>query len=285
MTSILSRAAHPLAAALTLLAVAAPSVAFAANEAPALTTFAFQTVASRNPTFDRSAIVYPAGHAKAGQINADAGDVRLDAVILNGTTYGQAQLQLAATANIVKDDGVDAARGGGNLTTGYGIGANRDPWVGEGGGTTTPTPANLRDAHANFNLTSIVPVRENVGTTVYELTFARPTDTVLLWERGNSGDILVEAIDARGTVIGATLVLDGDNDGGRPSSYQRTGIVVTTYVKDDFLNQGQELSTVGLRASQPVSTFRFSAIQQAEGPGAVRYNGPDLKVVALAPRP
>lgn len=284
MTSILWRTARQISA-VAAFAVALPTVGFAADEAPALTTFNFQTIAARNPSFDRTAYLYPTGNAKAGQVNADVGDIRLDGVVINGNTYGQAQLQLVNAVNIVKDDGVDAARGGGNLTTGFGIGAERDNFVGQGIGTTTPTTANLRDAHANFNLTSIVPVRENVGTTVYEVSFARPTDTLLLWERGNSGDILVEAIDARGTVIGSTLVLDGDNDGGRPSAYKQTGIIVTTYVKDDFLNQGQELSTVGLRASQAVTTFRLTAVQQAEGPGAIRYNGPDLKVLALAPRP
>lgn len=283
MSSTLLRVVRTLPTIAALGAMALPMASFA-DEKPALVTFEFQTVASRNPNFDRAAFAYPAGHAKAGQLNPDAGDIRLDSVIVAGVTYRQAQLQLATAANIIKDDAVDAARGGGNLTTGFGIGASRDTWVAEGVGTTTPTAANIRDAHANFNLSSIVPVRENVGTAIYELTFARPTDTVLLWERGNSGDVLVEAIDARGAVIGATLVLDGANDGGKPSSYKPTGIVVTTYVKDDFLNQGQELSAVGLRASQPVSTFRFTALQQAEGAGAARYNGPDLKVVALAPR-
>ena len=283
MTSILWRAARQLSA-VAAIAVAVPTVTFAADEAPALTTFNFQTIASRNPGFDRTGYVYPTGNAKAGQVNADVGDIRLDGVVINGNTYTQAQLQLVNAVVIVKDDAVDTARGGGNLTAGFGIGAERDTLVGQGIGTTTPTAANLRDAHANFNLTSIVPVRENVGTVVYEVSFAQPSDTLLLWERGNSGDILVEAIDARGTVIGSTLVLDGDNDGGRPSAYKPTGIVVTTYVKDDFLNHGQELSTVGLRASQPVSTFRLTAVQQAERPGAIRYNGPDLKVLALAPR-
>ena len=42
---------------------------------------------------------------------------------------------------IVKDDAVDTARGGGNLTAGFGIGAERDTLVGQGIGATTPTEA------------------------------------------------------------------------------------------------------------------------------------------------
>lgn len=251
---------------------------------PALAIFNFQTVSSRNPAFDRSTYVYPADNAKKGQAIAEAGDVRLDAVVIDGVNYPQAQLQLVSAARIVRDDGVDATRGGGNLTTGFGIGADKDGYVGQGSGSTTPTAANIKDAQANFNLSSIVPVRENPGTTVYELSFERPTDTLLLWERGGSGDVLVQALDARGNIVGSTLVLDGDNDGGKPAAYKPTGIVVTTYVVDGFLNYGQELSAVGLKAGQPVTTFRLTAYQEKEGAGAVRYNGPDLKVLALAPR-
>ncbi len=249
-----------------------------------ITPLKFETVASRNPAFDRAGFLYPADNALAGQVNPNAGDVRLDGVIIDGVTYGPAQLQLATAAAIILNDAVDATRGGGNLTAGYGLGADRDPWVGEGPGSTTPTADSLRAAQANFNLSSIVPVRENVGTVIYELSFDNPTDTLLLWERGNSGDVLVTALDDAGNPLDSFLVLDGANDGTAASTYAKTGVVVTTYVQDGFLNQGQELSSVGLRLAEPARHFRFTAYQEAEGAGAVRYNGPDLKVLALAAR-
>ena len=250
-----------------------------ANSSPN-STFSFQTLSSRNPDFDRSPYTYPTGPL-AGQVNPNTGDVRLDGIVINGVSYNQSQLQLASTASIVTDTAVDPTRGGGNLTTGYGIGATDDPWVNEGLGTTTPTADNIRDAHANFNLTSIAPIRENVGVASYTLTFDNPTNTLLLWERGNSGDVLVEALDRSGNVVGEILVLDGANDGSAANAYTRTGITVTTFVNPTFLNQGQELASVGLRFGQAVNTFRFSAIQETPGDGAVRYNGPDLKVLAL----
>jgi len=242
--------------------------------------FGFETLSSRNPNFDRSSFTYPTGPF-SGQVNPNTGDVRLDGVIINGVNYSQAQLQLASSARIVTDTAVDPTRGGGNLTTGYGIGSDADTLVGQGIGTTTPTANDIRNAHANFNLTSIVPIRENVGTASYELSFANPADTLLIWERGNSGDVLVEAIDGSGAVVGTILVRDGENDGGAANDFNRTGIIVTTFVNPTFLNQGQELASVGLRFNQAVSTFRFTALQEAVGPGAVRYNGPDLKVIAL----
>jgi hypothetical protein len=250
-----------------------------ANSSPN-STFRFDTLSSRNPDFDRSPYTYPTGPL-AGQVNPNTGDVRLDGIVINGVSYNQSQLQLAATASIVTDTAVDPTRGGGNLTTGYGIGATDDPWVNEGLGTTTPTADNIRDAHANFNLTSIAPIRENVGVASYTLTFDNPTNTLLLWERGNSGDVLVEALDRSGNVVGDILVLDGANDGSAANAYTRTGITVTTFVNPTFLNQGQELASVGLRFGQAVNTFRFTAIQETPGDGAVRFNGPDLKVLAL----
>jgi len=56
---------------------------------------------------------------------------------------------------------------------------------------------------------------------------------------------------------------------------------VTTYVLADFLNQGQEHYSVGLRLSEPVRTLRFTAYHEEEGEGARRFNGPDLKVIGL----
>ena len=250
----------------------------------AITTFAFETLASRNPGFDRTAYVYPEAHDLAGQNNPNVGDIRLDGIVIDAVTHTPAELQLVTSARIILDDAVDERRGGANIATGYGIGADTDTWIDEGNGSVTPTADDVAAAHGNFNLTSISAVRENVGTVSYELRFAQPTDTVLLWERGSTGDVLVDAVDDGGTVVGTLLVLDGVNDGDAVSTYTPTGLVVTTYVEDDFLNHGQELGSVGLRLPQAVPTVRFTAYQEAEGDGAVRYNGPDLKVIALAPQ-
>lgn len=269
------------ATAATLLAT--PAFAQTAAGVPTaveIAPFAFETTFSRNPDFDRSAYTYPTGDL-AGQVNANTGDVRLDGVTIDGTAYAPERLQFVSGARIVIDDAVDAVRGGHNLTAGYGIGADLDPWADQGPGTTTPSADDLVAAHANFNLSSIGPVREGAGTAIFEYSFAEPTDTLLIWERGGSGDVLVSALDGDGNVLGSFKVRDGANDGALPADYAPTGIVVTTFVQDGFLNQGQELGSVGLRLSQPVSSFRFTVYQEAEGEGAVRYNGPDLKVLAL----
>lgn len=265
-----------------VLAVLAASLPLPALAQDALTAFAFETHASRNAALDRSSYVYPETHNLKGQINSNVGDVRLDGVVIDGTSYASDRLLLVSSAKIVHDDAVDERRGGGNLTAGFGIGADTDKLVGEGSGSTTPTPEILAAAHGNLNLTSIVAVRENAGTAIYELSFDTPTDTLLLWERGNSGDVQVDAIDDSGKVVASLLVLDGANDGDAKSTYAPTGITVTTYVQEGFLNQGQQLSSVGLKSPVAVKTFRFTALQEPEGPNAVRYNGPDLKAIGVA---
>lgn len=264
---------------------AGPALAQTGVGAPtgvSLTPFVFQTIAARNPDFEATA-VYPEGHDRAGEINSNTGDIRLDGVSINGETFGPEALLLVTSAAVLVDDAVDAKRGGHNLAAGRGIGADTDGWVGEGVATTTPAPEDLVANHGNLNLTSIVATREGVGTTVFELGFDQPTDTLLIWERGLTGDVLVSALDAEGNVTGSYKVRDGANDAGAPADYVRTGITVTTYVLPDFLNQGQELGSVGLKLSEPASRFRFTAYQEAEGEGAVRFNGPDLKVLGLAP--
>jgi len=267
---------------LTLLAtVSATSVTLAADSG--ITPFAFETLASRSASFDHAAFIYPAENERAGQVNPHAGDVRLDGVIIDGALVPASKFQVVTGANIVTDDATDTKRGGGNIAAGYGIGADLDPLVGEGVGSTTPTAADIVSNQGNLNLSSIIAVREGVGTAIYEVSFDQPTDRLLLWERGNSGDVQVDAIDGSGAVVGSLLVLDGADDADKPSTYTPTGIVVTTFVQDGFLNQGQELSSVGLKLDTAAKTFRFTVLQEAEGAGAVRYNGPDLKILALAP--
>ena len=247
-----------------------------------LTPFVFNTIASRNPELDPAPYTYPSGDLQ-GQVNQNVGDIRLDGVSVNGVNHAPEHLQLVTGARILLDDAVDAVRGGHNLAAGRGIGAEVDEWVDDGVATTTPTADDLVANHGNLNLTSIVATRESAGTTVFELSFDQPTDRLFIWERGRSGDVLVSAVDDEGQVLGSYKVLDGTDDGEAAGDYTRTGITVTTYVLEDFLNQGQELGSVGLHLSEPARAFRFTVYQEAEGEGAVRYNGPDLKVLALAP--
>src|SRR5262245_57660859 len=85
---------------------AGPALAQSSVGAPTAVTvvpFVFQTVASRNPDFDPSPYTYPSGDL-AGQVNRNVGDVRLDAVSINGVTWPAGELGLVTEARVLVDD-------------------------------------------------------------------------------------------------------------------------------------------------------------------------------------
>jgi hypothetical protein len=244
------RLAGPLAfAALFTLASAAQATAF--------TSFAFDSVVSTSGAFGGVNGVY------------GSGDVRLDAIRLGGLTLGQAQLQTVSRADIVLDDGVDRVNGGHNLAAGHGLNSVADTWAGQGPATVTPDGADLAAALANHNLSSIVVTRENLGLAVLDVSFAVPTNTFFVWERGGNSDLLVQALDAQDQVTGSFTI--------QRANYTATGIVVTTD-NGAFLNNGQALGSIGLQTDTAVSKLRLVSLQS----DVVKHNGPDYKILATA---
>lgn len=240
----------PLAAA-ALFALAGPA------HATAFTSFAFDSAVSTSGAF--------------GGVNGayGNGDVRLDAIAFNGLTLGPPGLQTVSSATIVLDDGVDRANGGHNLAAGHGLNSVADAWAGQGPATVTPTGADLTAALANLNLSSIVVTRENPGLAVLDVSFATPTNTFFVWERGGNSDLLVQALDAQDQVTGSFTI--------QRANYTATGIVVTTD-NGAFLNNGQALGSIGFQTDTAVSKLRLVSLQS----DVVQFNGPDYKVLASA---
>ncbi len=216
----------------------------------------------------------------------DDGDVRLDGIVLGGKSLGRSALQTVRSATILVDDGVDEVRGGHNFASGQGISSALETWETEGPATITPTSADLTASLANFNLTSIVVTREAVGTASLEVKFGKPTDTFLFWERGSAAspttansDLLVEALDPWGRVVGAYKLLR--------SEYTPSGIAITTW-NGSFASPSTPggtkplLGAIGLSLPFHVSRLRLTSVQQEVG--GLRDDGPDYKVLATAPR-
>ena len=214
-----------------------------------------------------------------------AGDVRLDSVTRDEKTWSQNDLQTVEWARILVDDGVDVARGGHNLASGRGIDSELDGWEDEGPATITPVSDDLAESLGNFNLTSIVVTRENVGTASVEVRFAKPASTFFFWERGNAtspttanSDLLVEALDGFGRVIASHKLLR--------SEYAPTGIAITTW-NGSFASPSTpggtppQLGSAGLSLSTKVTRLRLTSVQEA--PGGVVDDGPDYKVIAAEP--
>jgi hypothetical protein len=214
-----------------------------------------------------------------------AGDVRLDSVTRDETTWSQNDLQPVERARILVDNGVDALRGGHNLASGRGIDSELDGWEDEGPATITPDSNDLEESLGNFNLTSIVVTRENLGTASVEVRFAQPTDTFFFWERGNAtspttanSDLLVEALDGRGRVIASHKLLRAE--------YAPTGIAITTW-NGSFASPSTpggtppQLGAAGLSLSTKVTLLRLTSVQEAAG--GIIDDGPDYKLIAAAP--
>lgn len=243
----------PLAIALATLA----SLAAPARAAVTFNAFSFDSTVSTSGAFGGVNGIY------------GNGDVRLDSVTFNGLTLGQSGLQTVASTTIVLDDGVDVTRGGHNLAAGRGINSTADSWASEGPATITPTGADLQGALANYNLTSIIVTREAPGLAIVDVSFANPTNTFFLWERGANSDLLVQALDDNGGVIGSYTVLR--------QNYTNTGIVVTTD-NGSFLNNGQALGSLGFQTDTAVSRLRLASFST----DTINFNGPDYKILATA---
>lgn len=241
------------------------AAALSAASAPAqaavnFSAFAFDSTVSTSGAFGGTNGIY------------GSGDVRLDSASFNGTTLTQSALQTVSATRIVLDDGIDVARGGHNLAAGRGINSVADNWVGQGPATITPNSADLQGALANYNLSSIVVTREAPGLAIVDVDFAKPTNTFFLWERGANSDLLVEALDDNGGVIGSYTVLR--------QNYANTGIIVTTD-NGSFLNNGQALGSIGFRTDLAVSHLRLASFNT----DVLNYNGPDYKILAAGPVP
>lgn len=214
-----------------------------------------------------------------------AGDVRLDSVTRDERTWSQNDLQTVEWARILVDDGVDEVRGGHNLASGRGIDSELDGWEDEDPATITPDSDDLAQSLGNFNLTSIIVTRENLGTASVEVRFPKPADTFFFWERGNAtspttanSDLLVEALDSVGRVVASHKLLR--------SEYTPTGTAITTW-NGSFASPSTpggtppQLGAVGLALSTKVKRLRLTSVQEAAG--GVVDDGPDYKVIAAAP--
>jgi hypothetical protein len=214
-----------------------------------------------------------------------AGDVRLDSVTRDDKTWSQNDLQTVEWARILVDDGVDEARGGHNLASGRGIDSELDGWEDEGPATITPESEDLEESLGNFNLTSIVVTRENLGTASVEVRFPKPASTFFFWERGNAtspttanSDLLVEALDDFGRTVASHKLLR--------SEYAPTGIAITTW-NGSFASPSTptgappQLGSAGLSLSTKVTRLRLTSVQEA--PGGIIDDGPDYKVIAAEP--
>ncbi|MGB3291812.1 MAG: exosortase-dependent surface protein XDP2, partial [Phormidesmis sp.] len=199
--------------------------------------------------------------------DASKGDITLNSVTLsNGKVLSD--FTLINSANILSNDiytsgnsGAASADIGDKATTGL--------------KQESATNAGIRTVLNNKNLNNIIDT-EDKGNFILDLFFEKPVDNIFLWERGMNSRLDVQALDAKGNVIGNLLKLNSKSwdyagysiDTKEISSAQKVGSI------------GVSLADLGLTSGY-VNALRVSSYGKA-------YNGPDFKVmgsVAEVPEP
>lgn len=236
--------------------------------AATLSTFHFDTQWTQNP-------------ALAGLYPAYSLDYRLESVSHDSKTVSN--FQFVNSAAIVRNDYDDTTGADASgfvrqpyyvINTGRGANTAIDPWVNEGptSGAGGATAADLVATYANLNLNSLNYNRERGDYGIFTISFAQPTDTFYIFERGRDSDIHLDALDASGNTVGHWDFL-------RTDGYGDTGVTVVT--ETGFpgwpTTGAQSVGSVGIKVVDGVATTLKFTIH------AVPDFGPDLKVFGGAP--
>ena len=251
------------------------SVLFVANSAQAFTTNFTQRDAYGNIVFDST--------SSENKENFNAkNDIFLESITQNDKTFNN-----FSYVGEVKIKNNDLYTGGntGAASTDKGINASAPETSSE-----DPTEVQLAKYLGNNNLNNIVDT-EDKGTFMMDIFFDTRIrkdnsllDSLFFYERGENSNMLIQAIDKDGNLIGKRLLLEGGNKAPNKNK------ITDSY--DDFIKQngaGFSISTDEIKGStQKVGSWgvsladlgvtSLSGVQiQANGKN---YNGPDFKVVA-----
>jgi hypothetical protein len=190
------------------------------------------------------------------------GDVWLDSVTLgDGTVIDE--FSLVNQVQILHNDaytggnsGAASADRGDNTTTGVNV--------------EDPTGAHLVTNLNNLNLNNIVD-GEDRGSFRMNFFFDSLVSRVFLWERGRNSQLGVQAIDAKGNLLGQFLHLNS-------RTWNYAGFNIDTKEIDG----AQQVGSLGLDLADfgvlgPIAGIQVSALSS--------YNGPDFKVVAAQADP
>lgn len=219
-------------------------------------------------------------------------DIWLNSITQNGVTFSD--FNLVKQATILKNDSIkltgkagetsNPETGGYVNNTGAASTERGDKATAPGGrqvsGLNNPTGDDIAAYLGNTNLNNIIDV-EDGGTTKMNLFFGETVfadntglDNLFFWERGegqwNASDMLIQAIDASGNLIGNAVKLLG-------AEKQYAGFSIDTLE----IGGAQKVGTWGLKLSQLGVTSAAGIQIFADW----NYRGPDFKVMARSSAP
>ncbi|MFB2834197.1 exosortase-dependent surface protein XDP2 [Floridanema evergladense] len=215
-------------------------------------------------------------------------DIWLNSITQNGTTFNN--FNLVNRARILYNDPI--TRGGnaeetynpelgGSVNNSGAASTDRgDRATAPGGrevsGLNNPTDDDIAAYLGNTNLNNIIDVEDGktmkINLFFQNTIFADNTglDNLFFWERGRNSDMLVQAIDAAGNLIGNSLSLNRND-----SEY--AGFSIDTLE----IPGAQQVGTWGVKLSQLGVTSAAGIQVFADW----RMNGPDFKVMARSSTP
>lgn len=218
-------------------------------------------------------------------------DIWLNSITQNGVTFSD--FNLVNKANILSNDAIKDVKPGQTSNPELGLSVNNtgaastergDKATAPGGrevsGLNNPTGDDIAAYLGNTNLNNIIDV-EDGGTTKMNLFFEETIfadntglDNLFFWERGegqwNASDMLIQAIDASGNLIGNALTLLG-------AEKQYAGFSIDTLE----IAGAQKVGTWGVKLSQLGVTSAAGIRIFADW----NYRGPDFKVMARSSAP
>jgi hypothetical protein len=264
-------------AGLVLSAISIPSAKAAASFVP----FWFQTNVTASPDTTNN----------PNLLNDPTRDIRLDSVTYNGVTYSN--FEVVNGANLLQNDTyTTGAETFGILNSGRGPNTVLDPLVTQGPSKPLTSAADIVGSLGNLNLNSLIVTRESAPKASFEVSFAKPINTIYFWERGGTAgsttygdsDILVEALDDVNNVIASYQIL---RQNYTPAGYNISTRVDRPNPSDPpLLNNGPfNIGSIGLSLQgASTRTLRLTSSDNNKGPigGTPPYsgdNGPDFKLI------
>lgn len=211
-------------------------------------------------------------------------NILLQSVTQNGVTINQFNLINEAKGNILYNDTIKLSgssgetanpnAGGYNNNTGAastdrGDNASKPNGL-EVSGIKDPTMPDIATYLGNQNLNNIIDTEDN-GAFEMNLFFTymlqednKGLDNIFIWERGKNSDLIVQAIDEKGDLIGNYLKLN----------------------RGDQTNAGYQIDTLEIGGAQNVGSWGVSLSQLGVNTAAgIRiktesaFNGPDFKIM------
>jgi hypothetical protein len=219
--------------------------------------------------------------------NTDAkADIWLQSITQNGITFDQFNLINEAKGNILFNDMIkltgkegesaDPTKSGFNNNTGAastdrGDNASKPNGL-EVSGVKDPTMAEIATYLGNTNMNNIIDT-EDKGSFEMNLFFTyliqednKGLDNIFVWERGKNSDLIVQAIDETGNLIGNYLKLE------RGKNQSDAGYKIDT----TEINGAQSVGGWGISLQQLGITSAAGIRIRAES----SFNGPDFKIIS-----